>query len=1109
MNPGSSGSFFRLLSTQVLRNGSNVGSSVSGTLSGHPTRFILTNAPPRHVEEGATTCSMLASGGGASSSSSSAPAPSNNPPLVIELKPFSSATDMSPCGVRYFPFSPSPPVTEQPSSSSSTTTTTTSNIQHVSFQQSKTTGYTTSSTSSSSSSTRNQKQTKSSSKKNNARGTFFAAASFVGVKVASMDDDEPECLSFGYDEEPPPPPSNNPDLYQCKDSSVFCTETNVQNTLLFDMLQRTTDNKRGWCSVVLKESLPPCENRTSSNGRKRSRATRSNDMPPKQNALAIPKTNKRLTPLSSCSVRSPFLVSSTSSSSSSSPPRTKSIGYENPDIAVDASNDESNEHRRLSGLISENLNISLNQTFNLPLHVSKCRRRTMASPQRDDFQPLLSSPVFYSSPSQPNTRGIDQHHFNMRNWTKEFQSILDIPLTQRGDQLQTLCRQFSEEATRIGEVIITERNLPYSRKSIKPIDGCGFAGGEKYHHNSIFFKYAIDTKGLYGDDMFAMKVAGHELKGLTAYMSCGMLIGLSFGLMCLIDYRGYRLIATSELPISFDTIRYGSCDGGNTIHCSDEHMNTLMERVANVLNLKGHYAGLNAGSRAFLHGPADLEGHLGRDGRYYVLDLSRVFPPERPSKHAEKGSFLYKLLRPELVASAPEPLSSDAFSRFGADEASEHNQQVADMTEHLLDTVIPKFARWMCTTGEATIAKRWRKRSPGIVDFRWLQNELHRSGINLRYLGKIRHHILHSMSCESTSLYYCIPLITTEMVARSLKHILRAVLRQVQSEDERVYRQAVALFFNRFSPVLFDGQNLSKNSSQNFSQNSSHNLSKNSSQNSSNSSLYQNSSNYQHSLSYWTDTVCLLMKKQFHFSLPTSSGRCGPQVQHLITHQVDRRLLFLRMEHLCGIVFHNHVSRQFSPSNRKAWQPLTADDIKQLLPKKKQMYAMTRIEADGLVECGRSKLGMERWQCLDLAREKYIQVLQLKPDDFVVLTNLGLVLVDLAKMVETGAVPVSKSKKSASHLFQVAYEKFQSSLRGDPEDYHTLAIWANSLCAQVKAKLESNPKLVHTSQGRAEIKAILTLAHEKYHQAAQLKPNDETIQHNWTAARLLQKKISL
>ncbi len=45
--------------------------------------------------------------------------------------------------------------------------------------------------------------------------------------------------------------------------------------------------------------------------------------------------------------------------------------------------------------------------------------------------------------------------------------------------------------------------------------------------------------------------------------------GLHFPLMALIDYRGFRLVAISILPISRSTILYGSADGGATIHCDD------------------------------------------------------------------------------------------------------------------------------------------------------------------------------------------------------------------------------------------------------------------------------------------------------------------------------------------------------------------------------------------------------------------------------------------------------------------------------------------------------------------------------------------------------------
>ncbi len=102
-------------------------------------------------------------------------------------------------------------------------------------------------------------------------------------------------------------------------------------------------------------------------------------------------------------------------------------------------------------------------------------------------------------------------------------------------------------------------------------------------------------------------ITGHELKGLTALVSCGMLLGLSFPLLALIDWRGFRLIATSVLPISEETIVYGSCDAGLNVHAKLPRMNDTMHQIARILNLKGHCAGLTS-KKEFLYGPCDIEG---------------------------------------------------------------------------------------------------------------------------------------------------------------------------------------------------------------------------------------------------------------------------------------------------------------------------------------------------------------------------------------------------------------------------------------------------------------------------------------------------------------------
>jgi len=192
-------------------------------------------------------------------------------------------------------------------------------------------------------------------------------------------------------------------------------------------------------------------------------------------------------------------------------------------------------------------------------------------------------------------------------------------------RLKNFLAEFTETASRIAKTIVSEVSLPLERKSIKPRRLGGIAGGEKFLEEGIFFKFAIDAYKIYGGDKFAMKAAGHELQGLMAYMDTDT-PGLHVPLSTIVDYAGYRVVASARLPISSDTLIYGSSDGGKTIHRKDPVFNKMMEDASLTLNIKQH----EVAPGVSLHSAVDMEGHKGADGRYYVLDTARVFPPEPP-----------------------------------------------------------------------------------------------------------------------------------------------------------------------------------------------------------------------------------------------------------------------------------------------------------------------------------------------------------------------------------------------------------------------------------------------------------------------------------------------
>lgn len=86
-----------------------------------------------------------------------------------------------------------------------------------------------------------------------------------------------------------------------------------------------------------------------------------------------------------------------------------------------------------------------------------------------------------------------------------------------------------------------------------------------------------------------------------------------------------RVLAASLLPLGKDTLVYGSSDGGKNIATMDNEFNMKIELVAKSLNLQGEYVWNSSRTeKAFLYLSCDIEGHLGKDNRYYLVDTARL-----------------------------------------------------------------------------------------------------------------------------------------------------------------------------------------------------------------------------------------------------------------------------------------------------------------------------------------------------------------------------------------------------------------------------------------------------------------------------------------------------
>eukprot|EP01094_Clydonella_sp_ATCC50884_P028131 TRINITY_DN834_c1_g2_i1.p1 TRINITY_DN834_c1_g2~~TRINITY_DN834_c1_g2_i1.p1 ORF type:complete len:608 (-),score=212.39 TRINITY_DN834_c1_g2_i1:186-1817(-) len=230
------------------------------------------------------------------------------------------------------------------------------------------------------------------------------------------------------------------------------------------------------------------------------------------------------------------------------------------------------------------------------------------------------------------------------------------------------------------------------------------------------------------------------------------------------------------------------------MHARSKPMNRMMQRTAEILNVRPHMAGVRPRHRRKVYSAADLEGHRGTDGRFYLLDFARTFPCETPVSRSN-GFNLFNLLRPEFVKRYKTPLCPDSYSGFCAEHA--HNLEVDNASQFLQWNTIPGFARTLPLLYEKNTTQLQESGHTPFQSFR-LTEILHTHGINVRYLGLV--YTFLNKEKESISRNNCRALLLVEMIGRVLKNDLRTRMRQqmqsLRKPLEQPYRRLVLNYLN-------------------------------------------------------------------------------------------------------------------------------------------------------------------------------------------------------------------------------------------------------------------------------------------------------------------------
>ncbi|KAL7750789.1 hypothetical protein RI367_003746 [Sorochytrium milnesiophthora] len=493
-------------------------------------------------------------------------------------------------------------------------------------------------------------------------------------------------------------------------------------------------------------------------------------------------------------------------------------------------------------------------------------------------------------------------------WNERYQYLTAKPaagpvLLQKDIKLCELVGSFSAMCQAIVRGIIDEYHTSPARQprdEYSP-EASSAAPGSWIHGNVLLYE-AADYEGEGGSSNnsggqdnaggrsaveASVRKTGHEMLGINqlygAEDAAGRSSDLHTALMCLVDYKGFRIVACAIMPLAADKtlVLDLSCTDSPSPLLDMTSIDRLNDACAR-LNLKEHRVPTGTGARQTIgiRCCATVEVHYCQThDHYYSLNLCDLFPVDH-GKAAEKNKEPdpMKRLRPEFVKGYRHPLSSDAYTPYQVpDERERDNQEALYASRYLRDNHVPDFVRKLDALDILPI------------DSSGFSAELHRHGINMRYLGLIAKH---------TKLPYIKELCVVEMAARCFKHLLNdrvrsAVLNFRKIQAKRIDDEMKTLAVNMFNEALGTSEA---------------------------------------SRRFWDEHMKPAMQKRFSFSLQFDTFQ-----------QVHRAAVFLAMQKHSSVEFSDSLSYDFSQPNAVKQSNFVA-----FAPKVKHVeginYAQTRPE---------------------------------------------------------------------------------------------------------------------------------------------------------------------
>ncbi|MEE6468791.1 hypothetical protein FKM82_008382 [Ascaphus truei] len=219
-----------------------------------------------------------------------------------------------------------------------------------------------------------------------------------------------------------------------------------------------------------------------------------------------------------------------------------------------------------------------------------------------------------------------------RDWNEELQTTREL---SRKNLPERLLREraifkvhsdFTAAATR-GAMAVIDGNV----MAINPSEETKM---QMFIWNNIFFSLGFDVRDHYkdfGGDSAAYISPTNDLNGVRTYNAVDVDGLYTLGTV-VVDYRGYRVTAQSIIPGILEreqeqSVIYGSIDFGKTVVSHPKYLE-LLEKTSRPLKIQKHKVLNEKDEEVELCSSVECKGIIGNDGRHYILDLLRTFPPD-------------------------------------------------------------------------------------------------------------------------------------------------------------------------------------------------------------------------------------------------------------------------------------------------------------------------------------------------------------------------------------------------------------------------------------------------------------------------------------------------